>query len=106
MNYYVEDAIDVLKNVKNNPYGIKDTPHVFNRSKLRDVDLNCINNYIGQGLLVGIEKSLNERGIFRLLYEHAKSFDLSIVINILNENEILIITIVEKKISRRNHSGN
>ena len=102
----MEDAIDVLKNVKDNSYGIKDTYHVLNRSKLRDIDLNSVNNYIGKGLLVGIEKSLNENGIFRLLYEHTRFFDLSIVINILNENEILIITLIEKKVNRRNHGGN
>ena len=28
MDYYVEDTIDLLKNVKNNPYGIKNRYHV------------------------------------------------------------------------------
>ena len=54
MNYYVEDVINILKNVKNNPYGIKDTYHTIERAKLRNVDLNLINRYLSQGFLVGI----------------------------------------------------
>ena len=27
MDYDIEDAFNVLKNLKNNPYGIKDSPH-------------------------------------------------------------------------------
>ena len=106
MDYYVEDAMDVIKNLKNNPYGVKDSYHSIDRARLRDVDLNVVTRYIAQGFLVGIEKSLNENGIFRLLYEHTKFFDLAIVINILDEDEVLIMTVVEKRINGRRHYGN
>ena len=49
---------------------------------------------------------LHENNIFQLLYEHTQTHDLAIVINILNEEEIFIITIVEKKVNRRRHYGN
>jgi len=65
-----------------------------------------VNNYIGHGSLVGIEKSLNENSIFQLLYEHTETHDLAIVINILSEEEIVIITIIGKKINKRCHYGN
>lgn len=106
MDYYVDDGVEILKHIKINPYGIKDTSHEMNRANLRDVNLNDINSYIYQGMLVGIEKSLNENNIFQLLYEHSETHDLAIVINILNEEEIMIITIIEKRINRRQHYGN
>ena len=106
MDYYVEEVVDALNNVKSNPYGIKDSFHEFGRAKLRNINLNNVNSYIGHGNLVGIEKSLNENNIFQLLYEHTQTHDLAIVINILNEEEIFIITIVEKKVNRRRHYGN
>ena len=100
MDYYVKDVIDVLDNVNRNPYGIKDSFHEVNRAKLRDINLNDVNNYIGHGSLVGIEKSLNENSIFQLLYEHTETHDLAIVINILSEEEIVIISIIGKKLIR------
>lgn len=106
MDYYVNDAIDVLDNVKRNPYGIKDSFHEVDRANLRDIDLNDVNSYIGQGRLVGIEKSLNENSIFQLLYEHSETHDLAIVMNILNDEEIIIISIIWKKINKRDHYGN
>ena len=106
MDYYVKDAIDVLDNVNRNPYGIKDSFHEVNRAKSRDIDLNEVNSYICTGKLVGVEKSLNENSIFQLLYEHTDTHDLAIVINILNDEEIVIITIIGKKINKRCHYGN
>ena len=93
MEYYVEDAIDTLKNVKNNPYGIKDRHHALIRAQKRSIDLNIVNTNLCTGLLVGIEKSLNETSIFQLLYEYTSKEDLCIVINILNEEEIDVITL-------------
>lgn len=56
MDYYVDDVVEILKYVKINPYGIKDTYHERNRANLRDVNLNDINSHVCQGRLVGIEK--------------------------------------------------
>ena len=43
---------------------------------------------------------------FLLLYSYKKYRDLCIVIDILNENEIEVITIIEKSNERRKHDGN
>ncbi len=103
MEYYVEDAIDTLKNVKNNPYGIKDRHHALIRAQKRSIDLNIVNINLCTGLLVGIEKSLNETSIFQLLYEYTSKEDLCIVINILNEEEIDVITLIKKDVNKRRH---
>lgn len=42
MEYYVEDTIDILKNIAKNPYGIKDTYHSLQRANKRSVDLNDV----------------------------------------------------------------
>lgn len=55
---------------------------------------------------VGIEKTHNHSSKFQLLYDYTKFRDLCIVIDILNEEEIEIITIFEKSNSRRKHDGN
>ena len=57
MDYYVEEAIDILKNVRDNPYGIKDTYHALYRARKRSIDLNDVTRSLNEGLLVGVEKS-------------------------------------------------
>ncbi len=94
-----------LQKVKKNPYGIKDSYHALSRAQKRDIDLNLVNKYINKGLLVGVEKSLNESRIFQLVFEHTKKEDLCLVINILNEKEIEIITLIEKTVGKRKHYG-
>lgn len=42
MDYDIEDAFNVLKNLKNNPYGIKDSSHSIMRSRDRFVNLDLI----------------------------------------------------------------
>ena len=106
LNYYVEDLIDSLKKVKNNPYGLKDSHHALNRAQKRGIDLNLVNKCIFDGLIVRVEKSLNESRIFELAYEHTKKEDLCIVINIINEKEIEIITLIEKNVGKRRHYAN
>ena len=100
---YVEDTIATLENVKNNSYGIKDKYRALQRAQKRSIDLNTVNTKICNEKLVGIEKSLNETSIFQLLYEYDKKEDLCIVINILNEEEIDIITLIKKNANRRRH---
>lgn len=99
----MENVIDTLKNIRNNPYGIKDKPHTYARARQRSVDLNLVNEYLCSGSIVGIEKSLNKTSIFQILYKHTKKYDLCIVINILNEEEIEIITLIEKNVGKRRH---
>lgn len=106
IDYYVEDVVKTLRNVRNNPYGIKDTHHALNRAQKRDINLNTVNVNLNKGLLVGIEKSLNETSIFQLLYEYNKKEDLCIIMNILNIEEIEIITLIKKDINKRRHYGN
>lgn len=103
INYYVNDLINTLENVKNNPYGIKDTYHSLERAQKRGVDLNEVNSCIYNGLIVGVEKSLNESNIFQILYEYNNNDDLCIVINILNDEEIAIITLIYKDVKKRRH---
>ena len=67
MDYYVEDTINTLNNVKNNPYGIKDGYHALERAQKRSIDLNIVNTKICTGSLVGIEKSLNETSILQFV---------------------------------------
>ena len=95
-----------MNNVKNNLYGIKDSYHALQRAQKRSVDLNVVDMNLNEGLLVGIEKSLNESSIFQLLYEYNSKNDLCVVINILNENEIELITLIEKDVNKRRHYGN
>lgn len=76
------------------------------RAQKRSVDLNVVDMNLNGGLLVGIEKSLNESSIFQLLYEYNSKNDLCVVINILNENEIELITLIEKNVNKRRHYGN
>ena len=40
---------------------------------------------------------------FELLYEYSKFSDLSIVINIWDEEDIEVVTVIEKESSRRKH---
>ena len=42
MDYDIEDALNVLKNLKNNPYGIKDSHHSIIRTRDRSVNLELI----------------------------------------------------------------
>ena len=103
MDYFVEDAVNVIQNLRNNPYGIKDGDHSIYRAKHREIDLNLINENLCQGKLVGIEKSLNESSVFMLLYSYNHYEDLGIVINILDEDEIFIITVYKRNNDKREH---
>ena len=96
MDYYVEDTIDTLKNIKNNPYGINDKYHAQ-----KSIDLNTVKTKICSEKLVGIKKYLNETSIFQLLYEYNRKEDLRIIISILNKEEIEIITLIKKDANRR-----
>ena len=42
IDYELKDALEVLENLKTNPYGIKDIYHSINRSKDRSINLELI----------------------------------------------------------------
>lgn len=96
----------VLDNLKNNPYAIKDRSHVFDRASERGIDVNKVTESLCSLMPVGIEKIHNHSSKFQLLYEYTKFRDLCVVIDILNEEEIEIITIIEKSNNGRKHDGN
>ncbi len=95
-----------LINIRTNPYGIKDRAHIFDRASERGIDVNYVTNALCTLVPVGIEKTHNHSSKFHLLYDYKKYRDLCIVIDILNENEIEVITIIEKSNERRKHDGN
>ena len=53
---------------------------------------------------VGIEKDENSSSRFLLVYKYTKFRDLAIAIDILNEDEIIILSVIDKSIERRRHS--
>ena len=103
VEYDIEDVIAILKNLKNNPYSIKHVDHFITRSRDRFINLNLIYKKLNQEKPVAIEKEANSSSRFLLIYEFEKFRDLAIVIDILNENEILILTVIDKSIKRRKH---
>jgi hypothetical protein len=103
LDFNIEDALDVLNNIKDNPYGIRDSHHSIIRSRDRFVNLNLIYEKLYQEKPVAIEKEANSSSRFLLIYEYTKFRDLAIVIDILNENEIIVLTVIDKSIERRKH---
>jgi len=95
-----------LDNLKNNAYGIKDREHVIKRASKRNIDINDVNELLCNHVPVGIEKTHNNSSKFQLLYDYKKNLDLCIVIDIMNEEEIEVITVMEKPNFRRKHYGN
>ena len=103
IDYGLKDVMRSLENVKKNLYGIKDTNHIIIRSKDRNIDLNIIHNKINLDEPICIEKTLNESNKFLLTYEYTNLKDLCIGINILNEEEIQLLTVIDKSAKRRKH---
>lgn len=105
IDYSVKDALNVLENLKNNPYGIKTTDHLIIRCKDRFVNLDTLYGKLSEEKPVGIEKEMNASSRF-LLYKYSDVKDLGIAIDILNEDEILIASVIDKSVNRRRHHGN
>ena len=101
MDYSEEDIPNILDNVKKNPYGIKHTNHLIIRSRDRFVNLDLIYKKINTESPVEIEKTVNHSNKFLLIYEYTKLKDLCIAIYILNKEEILLITVIDKLAERR-----
>ena len=106
IDYSVKDALNVLENLKNNPYGIKTTDHLIIRYKDRFVNLDTIYGKLSEEIPVGIEKEMNASSRFLLLYKYSDVKDLGIAIDILNEEEIPIVIVIDKPVNRRRHHGN
>jgi hypothetical protein len=98
--------LEILENIKNNPYGIKDSYHSIERSRDRSINLDTIYEKISDELPVGIEKEKNSSSTFLIIYEYNDLKDLAIGIDILNDDEIKILTVIYKSANRRKHYGN
>ena len=101
MEYSEEDIPRILEKVRKNPYGIKQTNHLIIRSRDRFINLELIYKKIITEQPVIIEKTNNQTNKFLLVYNYTKLKDLCIAIYILNENEILLITVIDKSAERR-----
>ena len=106
IEYNIENLRTTLINIRENPYGIKDNTHVFDRASERGIDVNYVTNALCTLVPVGIEKTHNHSSKFQLLYDYKKHRDLCIFIDILNETEIELITIIEKSNESRKNDGN
>ena len=76
MDYGINYLIDVLNNLKSNPYGIRHTNHYLKKSAYRDVDMNLVNEKLLSEAPVGIQKTLGYGNRFELIFEYTKYEDL------------------------------
>ena len=95
--------MQILNNLKNNPYGIRHSNHFLKRARYRDVDINVVNEKLLSEIPVGIQKTLEYGNRFELIFEFTKYEDLYIVVDIINSNEITVITVIPKNNQRRKH---
>ncbi|MBR0271783.1 MAG: hypothetical protein IJQ68_07330 [Methanobrevibacter sp.] len=102
-DYTTEDVFKILNNIRNNPYGVKDSKHMMGRINKRDLDANEIIKKVYQEIPVGVQKSYNTSNKFELIYEFSTKEDLYVIINIDNFEEITIVTCITKNISKREH---
>lgn len=103
IDYGIDDALNVIKNIRNNPYGIKTTYHCIIRTRDRFVNLDLVYNKLCQEIPVGIEKEAMSSNRFLLIYCYTQYRDLAVAIEILNDNEINILSVIDKSINRRKH---
>ena len=103
MDYDINYLMEILNNIKSNPYGIRHTSHFLKRAAYRDVDLNFVTKKLLSEVPVGIQKTLGYGNRFELIFEYAKYEDLYIVVDIINSDEVIIITAMPKDNKRRKH---
>ena len=103
MDYDINYLMETLNKIKNNPYVIRDTDHYLRRSAYRDVDLNHIDEKLLSEIPVGIQKTLGYNNRFELIFEYTEYDDLYIVLDIINSDEVAIITAIPKDNQRRKH---
>ena len=103
IDYNIENLRITLKNLKNNPMELKIKDMYLIVREKGGIDVNYITESLCLRIPVGIEKTHNNSSKFSLLYEYTKLRDLCIVIDIIDEEEIEVITVIEKSTSRRKH---
>ena len=103
MGYNIDYLIQILNTIKNNPYGIRHTNHFLKRGTYRDVDINEVNKKLLCEIPVGIQKTLGYDNRFELIFEYTEYEDLYIVVDIINFEELIVITVIPKDNQRRKH---
>ncbi|MBQ6098500.1 MAG: hypothetical protein IJL02_01385 [Methanobrevibacter sp.] len=72
MSYDINYLMQTLKNIKDNPYGIRYTSHFLKRSFYRNVDMDLLNRKLLSEVRVGIQKTLGYDNRFELIFEYTK----------------------------------
>ena len=103
MDYNIDYLIITLKKIRDNPYGIRHTNHYLKKSTHRDVDIEIVGRKLLSEIPVGIQKTLDYNNRFELIFEYNTSDDLYIVVDIINSNELIVITVIPKDKQRRKH---
>ena len=103
VDYSIEDIFIVLNNIKNNPYGVNDSKHLFKRCNERNIDINQVFLKVYTEIPVGIQKTHKTSNKFELIYEYTNSEDLYVIINIDNLEELTIITCIRNSVTKREH---
>ena len=76
---------------------------LFKRIRYRGADLNLVSIKLLSEVPVGIQKTLGYDNRFELIFEYMQYGDLYIVVDIINSNEVAIITVIPKDKHRRKH---
>jgi len=97
-NYNIFDALCVIDRIKNNPYGIREGFHYKQNAYTRNIDINVVNQKLLNSIPVGIQKTKYFFNKFELIYEYNNKEDLYVVVEIINSDEIVIVTIISKKV--------
>ena len=69
----------------------------------RFINLDLIYKKVSQEKPVAIIKDANESSRFLLIYGYDGRRDLSVGIDILDEDEIMLLTVIDTSIERRKH---
>ena len=90
-------------NLCNNPYGIRYSKHYLRKSYQRDIDRSVVDEKLLSKVPVGIQKTSGYDNRCELIFELNNNDDLYIVVDIINSDEICIITVMPKDKKRRQH---
>jgi len=95
-DYDIKQVINILES---NPY-IRLSKHGMDRWLLRDIDLNYVKKCLNTLPVAIIKQNFN---LFKLLYPHKSknTFDIAIIIDIDDDENLEIVTIMISKISYR-----
>lgn len=73
------------------------------KSYQRDINKGLVDEKLLSEIPVGIQKTLGYSNRFELIFEFNDEDDLYIVVDIINSDEICIITVIPKDKRRRQH---